>query len=282
MTIQESNILILGCNGMLGTDLVRICNKENFKIRALDLPVFDITDTKQLEEYVKDSDIVINCAAYTNVDGAETEKQLAYNINAQAVGNLGSIARKNDVWVIHISTDFVFDGQKNAPYRETDKANPISQYGITKLEGEKLLAQSGCNYTIMRVQWTYGHSGNNFVSKLIQRAKTSETVKVVDDQIGSPTATTEVANAIITLLNKKPEGLFHFANADYVSRYEMAQFIFDKLNMNVNLFPCKTSDYITPAKRPLNSRFDCSKISAILDKPIESWKTVLGRYLDKL
>ncbi len=282
MSLSNQNIVILGGKGMLGTDLAEAFKKKNIDFKVFDLPEFDITNSTQLEETIKNADIVINCAAYTNVDGAESQKELAYKVNAAATGRLGEIARDNNIWVLHISTDFVFDGKGQKPYKETDSPNPISEYGRTKLEGEKLLAQSGCNYCIMRVEWTYGRAGNNFVSKLIQRAKTNDTVNVVDDQIGSPTATTQVSQFICKLLEKKPTGLFHFACSGYVSRYEMAKFIFDKLHMNVNLFPCKTSDYAAPAARPLNSRFDCTKISNLLGEKIEPWQTVLERYLSSL
>ncbi len=282
MSLSNQNIVILGGKGMLGTDLAEAFDKKNIDVQVFDLPEFDITNFTRLEEKIKNADIVINCAAYTNVDSAESQKELAYKVNAAATGKLGEIARDNNIWLLHISTDFVFDGKGKKPYTETDSPNPISEYGRTKLEGEKLLAQIGCKYCIMRVEWTYGRAGNNFVSKLIQRAKTNNTVNVVDDQIGSPTATTQVSQAICKLIEKKPTGLFHFANSGYVSRYEMAKFIFDKLAMNVNLLPCKTSDYAAPAARPLNSRFDCTKISNLLGEKIESWQTVLERYLDNL
>jgi dTDP-4-dehydrorhamnose reductase len=134
----------------------------------------------------------------------------------------------------------------------------------------------------MRIEWTYGSGGNNFVTKMIKHAKAGERLKVVNDQIGSPTATTEVAKGICRLLPKKPQGVFHFASAGYVSRFEMAKFIFDKLNMSVDLSSCKTTDFPTVAARPLNSRFDCSKIKALLDEPIEPWQAPLGRFLERL
>ena len=280
--LNKSKIVILGARGMLGTDLVKTCREKNLDIQAFDLPEFNITNFEQLKKTVNSADIVINCAAYTNVDGAENDKELAYEINAEAVGHLGSLAKDNNIWVLHISTDFVFDGRQEKPYVETDLPNPINEYGRSKLAGEKLLSQSGCNYCIMRVEWTYGSWGNNFVSKLIQRARTNDIVNVVDDQVGSPTETKEVSNVICKLIDKKPVGLLHFANSGYVSRYEMAGFIFDNLLMNVNLVPCKTSDYVLPAARPLNSRFDCSKISALLDEKIQSWQIVLERFLNNL
>ena len=280
--LAEDTVAILGGRGMLGMDLVRICEQHGFCVKILDLPEFDITSSRQLKEAVGAAQTIVNCAAYTNVDGAESQGDLAYQVNAAAVGRLGAIARDANKWVLHVSTDFVFDGRSNEPYVETDAPNPINEYGKTKLAGERLLAQSGCRHCIIRVEWTYGSAGNNFVAKLIQRAKVDKTLKVVDDQIGSPTATTEVAEAICKLLQEEPEGIFHFAGSGYVSRYEMAKFIFDKLSTDVDVLPCKTSDYVSAAARPLNSRFDCSKIAALLGEPAELWQVPLERFLRQL
>ena len=266
---------------MLGSDLAAVCQKS-FNTTVLDLPDFDVTNYDQLEQAVKDASVVVNCAAYTNVDGAESESELAYRVNAEAVGRLGAFARDANVWVLHISTDFVFDGKSDRPYVETDTPNPINAYGKSKLAGEQLLVESHCRHCIMRVEWTYGLHGSNFVTRLIQRAKANKILKVVDDQIGSPTATTQVARTICKLLPKKPEGLFHFASAGCVSRHEMAQFIFDRVPMDVALAPCKSSDFVSPAARPLNSRFDCSKIEALLGEPIEPWQGPLERFLVQL
>jgi dTDP-4-dehydrorhamnose reductase len=280
--MAKETIAILGSKGMLGTDLTETCRQENFEVKEFDLPEFDITNSKQLKQAINTAQIIVNCAAYTNVDGAEKESKLAHKVNAEAVGQLGALAKKANRWLLHISTDFVFDGKLNRPYVETDLPNPISEYGRSKLAGEQLLIESSCRHCIMRIQWTYGLHGNNFVTKLIQRAKTNNTLKVVDDQIGSPTATTEVAKVICKLLLKKPQGLFHFANSGYVSRYEMAKFIFDKLSISTNLSPCKSSDFITDAARPLNSRFDCSKIRALLEDPIAPWQVPLENFLRQL
>lgn len=282
MASNDTSISILGGKGMLGSDIANICQKQGLNIKILDLPEFDITVPKQLAEAVNSAKIIINCAAYTNVDGAESQIESAYKINAEAAGRLGALARKAEAWVIHLSTDFVFDGRQRKPYIETDTPNPINTYGKTKLAGEYLLSQSGCRYCILRIEWTYGSASTNFVTKLIQRAKTKGTLEVVDDQIGSPTATTEVAKIIYKLLSKKPQGILHFASSGYVSRFGIAEFIFDKLSMNVNLLPCKTSDYASAATRPLNSRFDCRKIKELLDEPIEPWQGPLERFLRQL
>jgi len=282
MVTNDTRITILGGKGMLGSDLVSACRQQGLNTIVLDLPEFDITNSNHLQQAVSDAQVIVNCAAYTDVDGAENEAELANQVNAEAVGRLGALAKKAGLWLLHISTDFVFDGRSDRPYVETNTPNPINEYGRSKLAGEQLLIDSGCRYCIMRVQWTYGLHGNNFVTKLIQRTKGDKALKVVDDQIGSPTATTEVVKVICKLLTSKPQGIFHFASAGYVSRYEMARFVFDQLSIDMDLSPCKTSDYVTPAARPLNSCFDCSKISPLLDKPIEAWQDPLKRFLRQL
>jgi len=278
----KDRVAILGGKGMLGSDLALACQQHRLITTVLDLPEFDITNENHLTNALKGVDAVINCAAYTNVEKAESESELAYKVNGEAVGKLGFAAKEAGVWVLHISTDFVFDGKSRRPYVETDPPHPINIYGASKLAGEELLVESGCRYCIMRVEWTYGSGGNNFVTKMIKRARTSRRLKVVDDQIGSPTATAEIAKVICKLLPKKPEGLFHFASAGCVSRFEMAKFIFDKLNMFVDLNSCKTAEFPTVAARPLNSRFDCSKIEALLGEPIAPWQVPLERFLERL
>lgn len=280
--MAEDTVAILGGKGMLGTDLALECTKQGINFEVFDLPEFDITNEQHLGKAIRDAKAVINCAAYTNVEKAESEANLAYQVNGTAVGRLGVLARQANIWVLHISTDFVFDGESDRPYLETDTPNPINAYGRTKLDGEQLLVESGCNHCIMRLEWTYGLHGNDFVTKLLKKTETDKQLKVVDDQVGSPTATTEAAKVICKLLRKKPDGLFHFASAGYVSRFEMAKFILDKLNVSVDLSSCKTSDYVSTAVRPLNSRFDCSKIKALLDGPIEPWQGPLERFLRQL
>ena len=282
MATDDTRIAILGGRGMLGTDLAKICGQQGFNVEVFDLPEFDITNSQQLKEALSNTKTIVNCAAYTNVDGAEHEADLAYQVNAEAVGRLGALVKEADAWLLHISTDFVFDGKLSRPYVETDFPKPINEYGKTKLAGEQLLAQTGGRHCIVRIEWTYGLAKDNFVTKIIQKAKTTKELGVVDDQIGSPTATTEVAKVIFELLRIKPTGLFHFASTGYASRYEIAEFIIDKLSMDVNLLPCKTGDYVTVAARPLNSRFDCSKIQALLDEPIERWQVPLERFLRQL
>jgi len=278
----RQTVAILGGWGMLGSDVAVACQNRGFEVGVFDLPQFDILDPKQLEQAVDTADAIINCAAYTNVDGAESEKELAHRVNAEAVGQLGRLAAAKGKWVLHFSTDFVFDGSLDRPYAEADAPNPINAYGRSKLAGEVLLQLSGCSYCIVRLEWTYGTHGTNFVKKIIERARASGPLKVVNDQVGSPTATTEVANVACKLLEQRVTGLFHFANSGYASRFEVAQFIEAELSLSTELVPCASSDYQTPAKRPLNSRFDCTKIQALLGEPIRPWPEPLAHFVRHL
>jgi len=177
----------------------------------------------------------------------------------------------------------VFDGRGNRPYRETDPAEPLGVYGASKLKGERLLAESGCRFCIVRVQWTYGRNGRNFIGKILERARSGQPLKVVDDQIGAPTSTREVSQALADLLECHeglPEGLFHFAAAGYASRFEVARFVIAKKAPDNGVSPCKSDEFAAPARRPLNSRFNCDKIAAYLSEPVKHWQLPLEHYLE--
>jgi len=275
-------VAILGARGMLGSDVTAACTRRGINVRPYDLPELDITDPEQLERVIRSADAVVNCAAYTDVDGAESQQELAHRVNAEAVRLLGRMAADNGKWVLHFSTDYVFDGELDRPYVETDVPNPINEYGQSKLAGERLLSQSGCAHCIVRLQWTYGSHGGNFVNGVVERARSGTHLKVVDDQVGSPTATTEVADAVCTFLSRQTRGLLHYAAAGYASRFEVAKFIVERLGLNVGLSPCRSGDFPSPARRPLNSRFNCDKIQAYLDRPIRPWWEPLESFLRQL
>lgn len=271
---------ITGANGMLGKELCQMVLNRDFKINAFDLPNFDITKQDIRQHIVQNSDIIINCAAYTAVDQAETEIDNCYQINAEAVKELALLTAKDQKPIIHISTDFVFgDSEKNRPLNEKDKTAPLSIYGKSKALGEQYLISSGADFTILRIEWTYGIHGNNFINKIIENASKQDTVSVVDDQFGSPTATVNISKAILCIIKKQAKGLFHFSENGYASRYEVAQHIFKTLNIKRELIPCLSSEFLTPAVRPKNSRFDCSKIDKILDFERPHWKDSLTEYL---
>jgi dTDP-4-dehydrorhamnose reductase len=267
---------------MLGTDLVRLLNTKGCRASAWDLPDFDITRREHLEKALAGSEIVVNCAAFTNVDGAEDAPDVAMAVNADAAGALGRLAAERGIFVVHISTDFVFDGHGDTPYSESDAPHPLSVYGKSKLEGEKQLEQSGCDCAIMRVQWSYGAAGTNFIFKLLQRAKSGADLKVVNDQVGAPTWTADMARAIECLIRKRSRGLYHFANGGYASRFDTAVFILRELGLSNKIEPCASSDFPMKAERPANSRFNTGKIQALLDHDIRSWQAALAEFLGTL
>lgn len=275
-------ITILGGKGMLGSDLAVAASRHRLGVRVYDLPEFDITNPQQLESAVSESEIIVNCAAYTNVDKAESDIERANQVNGYAVGRLGQFAKEAHVPVVHISTDFVFDGTQQMPYVEADLPNPISVYGGSKLLGETLLSESGCQSCIIRVEWTYGKHGVNFITKIRAAAEKYDELKVVEDQIGSPTWTAEIADVLCDLLTMKefPLGTFHVAARGCASRYEMTRYLFDRLGVKTKVLPCKTADYKTAAQRPLNSRFDCTKIETLLKRPMLGWQEMLDSFLD--
>ena len=224
---------------------------------------------------------VINCAAYTDVERAEDEEALAHRVNADAVGALGRIAAGAGIHVVHVSTDFVFDGRRDGAYTEDDPPNPISAYGRTKLAGERALAGSGCSHAIIRIQWTYGRSGRHFISKVADLARSRDRIMVVDDQRGAPTATTDVAAAILGLLDARAEGLYHFAAAGEATRFDVARVIVDHLGFSTIVEPCASDTFPMKAGRPANSRFDCTHIEALLGRSIRPWREALIEYLEE-
>ena len=278
---MKETIAITGGRGMLGSDLVPCLEKAGYQVRALDLPEFDLTNPDHIESKLAGADIVVNCAAFTNVDKAEEMPQTAMRVNADAAGLLGAWAGKHNAYVIHISTDFVFNGCSDRPYLETDQPNPVSIYGSSKLEGEKKILRSKCAAAIMRVQWSYGKHGNNFIAKFLERANGGKELKVVNDQVGAPTWTADMAGAICCLLRARPTGVFHFANSGYATRFETALFIVRKLGLSNPIIPCSSSEYPLRAMRPKNSRFCTDKIHKLLDYKIRSWEEALDGFLEQ-
>lgn len=270
---------IIGGNGMLGTDLSLLISSRGFESVIFDLPEYNILKDTDLMKIVRYSDIIVNCAAYTAVDKAESDIKKCYAVNAEAVGKLGKYVAKAQKYLIHISTDFVFGDSSIKPLNEESCTNPLGVYGKSKLEGELLLKQSGAQHAVIRIEWTYGVNGDNFISKILSLASRLDELKVVNDQFGSPTSTTDVAMAILAFIENKAQGLYHFAANGYVSRYEAACAIFDILGIKKKIVPCSSSVFPTPAERPLNSRLDCSKIDRILNFERSCWKDSLKKYL---
>lgn len=282
-----NNILITGANGQLGKEFGVLTKKEeNFFLFGKD--DLDITNKKSILEVVEKNkiDVIVNCAAYTAVDKAENEKELAENINRYAVKNLGEIVKEKDLKLIHISTDYVFSGENFKPYLETDKTNPQSTYGATKLSGEEeLLNLNLSNSCIIRTSWVYSSFGNNFVKTMLHLGKEREELGVVCDQVGTPTYARDLAKTIIKIIpqleNKKTE-LYNYSNEGVLSWYDFAKEIMKMAKIECGIKPIESKDYPTPAKRPHFSLLNKGKIKKDFQVEIPFWKDSLDSCLREL
>jgi dTDP-4-dehydrorhamnose reductase len=290
-------ILQIGTNGQVGWELLRTCSPLG-ELIGLDYPAVDLSDNAGLRELIRNTkpDIIINAAAYTNVDKAEIEPDLARAINAIGPGVLAEEAKKINAVLVHYSTDYVFDGTKGTPYIETDVTNPLNIYGQTKLEGEEAIQSVGGAYLILRTSWVYSMRQGGFVTKVLQWAREQDTLRVVDDQISSPTWARKLAEATALVLAQgwddpagyisEKAGLYHLAGSGACSRYEWAQAILEldpkKSEQKVRqLLPAKSSQFPTPAERPLVSVLDSRKFAQIFGLRLPEWRESLQLAMDK-
>lgn len=271
-------ILVTGAKGMLGQDLCPILEDEGYEVVETDVDTLNITNFEQVKKVLssenpdKKFDFVIHCAAYTNVDKSEEDLETATLINVKGTENIAKICAENNITLVYISTDYVFDGTKKEPYLPQDKTNPINNYGLTKLKGEEAVIKYCKKYYITRTSWLYGHHGANFVETMISLANKPE-LKVVDDQTGCPTWTVELSNGIIELIEEEaPYGIYHICGSSETSWYGFAKEIFNQMKLKVNLVPCKTDEFPRPARRPQNSVMDNYG-------SCRNWKLALKDYL---
>ncbi|MEP6467793.1 MAG: dTDP-4-dehydrorhamnose reductase, partial [Parafilimonas sp.] len=263
-------ILVSGKNGQLGKELQDIASLyKNFEFIFFDKDELNIADEQLLQTIFQkySPSFFINCAAYTAVDKAETEQEKAYLINAEAVGNIAKQCHQFNTTLIHISTDYVFDGNGNAPYKEEDETNPVNYYGYTKWLGEQLALNNNPQTIVIRTSWVYSKYGNNFVKTMLRLMKERKEINVVSDQLGSPTYAKDLAEAILEIVNglestdnSQQFGTYHFSNEDIISWYDFAVAIKEIKQLNCVVNPIPTSAYPTPAKRPAYSGLDKSKI----------------------
>lgn len=282
-------ILVTGANGQLGNELRRQFDKDNSiadSVIYTDVDTLDLTNAKILEAFVVNNDIthIINCAAYTAVDRAEDEKMECAKVNTNAVKNLALAADAIGAKIIHISTDYVFDGTNHRPYKESDKVNPISQYGTTKRKGETALLALSPDAIIVRTAWLYSSFGHNFVKTMLRLAGENKAIKVVCDQIGTPTYARDLAKAIITIINSHQwvPGVYHFTNEGAASWYDFAKAIFRTAGIGINVMPVYTDDYPTTASRPFYSILDRTRIKATYGVEIPHWEDSLADCLAEL
>ena len=283
------NILVTGCNGQLGTELQKIAlNDQHHQWLFTDIDTLDICNKTAVEEcFVKNGiDACINCAAYTAVDKAEDEPELATLVNSFAPKVLAEACKNHDALLIHISTDYVFGGDAHEPYKVDDPINPQSVYGSTKAEGERLIRESGCNYMIVRTAWLYSSVGKNFVKTMLMLGETKEEINVVADQRGCPTWAHDLAIALVSLLNKNGKNevheTFHFTNEGQITWYDFATAIMEIGGKHCKVNPITTEQYPTEAKRPAYSVLDLSKIKEFAGIEIPDWRKSLEQCIDEL
>ncbi len=284
---MKQKILVTGSNGQLGKELQQIVPSfPRFDFKFLlreDLP---LNDPEAVNKFLKNyhPQYVINCAAYTAVDRAEQEKDLAFSVNGDAVGILAAACKEYHTKFIHISTDYVFDGTATVPYREDSPTNPQSVYGASKLEGEKQALQLNPDSIIIRTSWVYSEFGKNFVKTMLKLLQEKEEINVVSDQVGSPTYAADLAEVIMQIIASEQwqPGIFNFSNEGIISWYDFAEAIKDIRGSNCKINPLASSQYPTPAKRPAYSALDKTKIQQVYGIRLKNWQNSLAECLVKL
>lgn len=276
-------ILITGSNGMLGYDLIKVL-KSNHELILTNSKNLDITNKDETIEFICENnpDLVINVAAYTDVDGCETNPNKAFNVNAYGVKNLALGSKEVDCPLVQISTDYVFKGNKREPLVEDDEMGPISVYGKSKLKGEESIVEILDKYFIIRTAWLYGINGKNFPKTMLELSKDNNKITVVYDEIGSPTYTLDLANAISDLIETDYYGIYHLTNSDYCSWCEFAKYIFKIANKNIDVIPVTASEFARIAPRP---SYSVLRNKNWIDKgfnPLRSYKEAIVDYIKLL
>ena len=285
-------VLITGSNGQLGSEIKELASDyENLECIFKDLPGLDICDTDALNRFIIDQHInaVINCAGYTAVDKAEENFEIAEQVNAKGVLNLLNALKKVDGKLIHISTDYVFDGNHSQPYKETDPVSPVGVYGETKRAGELAVLNSSIDAIVIRTSWLYSGYGNNFVKTMLRLGNDKESIQVVSDQIGTPTYAKDLAKTCLNILSdagstniSKKGSLYHYSNEGVTSWYNFATAIMEIGNIDCKVIPIETKDYPTQARRPMYSVLDKSKIKSDFKLTIPHWRDSLANCIKKI
>lgn len=283
-----AKILVIGSSGQLASEIKNLqSNFTQHEFRFTSQSEIDIANFESIKSIADNfqPNFIINCAAYTAVDKAESDSERAFEINEKGAENLANIAKNLNAFLIHISTDFVFDGKKSSIYSETDSTNPISVYGLSKLKGEEAIQTSGCDFTIIRTSWLYSSFGNNFVKTMMRLGAEKESLNVVADQIGAPTYCADLAMVILSQLEKFPlhkNNIYHYSNEGVASWYDFAYEIMQMNQLKCSVQPIPTSGYPTPAARPSFSVMDKTKIKTNFNITIPHWKESLAKCIQQL
>jgi len=277
-------VLVTGYTGQLGYDVVQYGSKMGLSMVGIGSKDLDITNEAAVTYYVKEvnPDAIIHCAAYTAVDKAEDDKNTCWNVNVEGTKHLAKAAREIDAKFLYISTDYVFNGEGETPFQETDKINPIGYYGFTKYEGEKVVKQLLDHWFIVRISWVFGINGSNFVKTMLRLAETRNELNVVGDQVGSPTYTFDLARLIIEMIQSDKYGVYHASNSGFCSWADFAQEIFRQANVDMKVNSISTEEYPTRAVRPKNSRMSKQKLIENGFLPLPKWQDALEHYLNEL
>lgn len=282
---MKPKILVTGSNGQLGTCIKNI-QDNRFDFKYVSSSELDITNNQQVKSYFQlhKIDWCINCAAYTAVDKAESDYDSSFNVNVSGAKNLAEACKAYSVKLIHVSTDFVFDGKNNKPYKESDLTNPIGVYGETKLKGEQALSECLDEYFIIRTSWLYSEYGANFLKTMLRLSKDREQLGVVGDQIGTPTYAKDLAETILSIINCSISnyGIYHYSNNGVASWYDFAKAIFDISNIDIQINNILTNQFPTPAKRPHFSVLDKTKIETTLKLKAPYWRDSLIKAIKNL
>jgi len=283
------NVLVTGSNGQLGSEIrERALNFPQYQFTFADIEELDLTNSEAVNAFFKEHkfDSCINCAAYTAVDNAEDDRELALLVNFDAVKNLAEACSSHNTFLVHISTDYVFDGTNYKPYEETDPPSPNSYYGLTKLKGEEAVFSMSDHAVIIRTSWLYSAYGNNFVKTMLRLGKTNEQIGVVADQVGTPTYAGDLADTILTIL-KKYDGkavneIYHFSNEGAISWYDFSKAIMAESGLNCKVNPIESKDFPAKANRPFYSVLNKAKIKTDFNITIPYWLDSLKTVLEKL
>ncbi len=273
-------VLLLGHKGMLGSDLMAQF-RHRHEVVGMDIDEINITRASDCRRAVADTepDLVINAAAYTNVDACEAAREECFAVNGEAVKNITAACRDKNITLVHYSTDYVFDGNADSPYLEDSPCNPINTYGASKLTGEHYLRQMTDNYLLIRTAWLYGAKGKNFVQAILERARTTGRLTVVDDQTGSPTCSRDLAAATELLIDKKARGIFHVTNRGYCTWFDFARKILAEAHLDaVELTPIKSDELQREAKRPAWSVLGMQKFMDTTGKTMQPWQLAFSDY----
>ena len=276
-----NNILVTGSTGQLGSDVVKELLKRGYSTLSPNRSEFNLCSEDSIINYILNSncEAIVHCAAYTQVDKAEDEKDLCIKINATATKHIVKCAKILDIPMIYISTDYVFDGTKDGEYTENDETNPINIYGESKLAGEKYVQEILDKYYIVRTSWVFNINGKNFIETMLRLSKANNQLSIVNDQIGSPTYTKDLSRLLVDMIETNKYGLYHATNEGYCSWYEFADTIFKLANINIDIKAINSNEYASRAKRPLNSKLSKDKLIEFGFKPLPHWEDALKDYL---